>query len=236
MAEEQGNALPAVETPTSPQGGQSADTTPVTSGADSSEATEVQEQASPKAPSSSSKSGGKKEPKVNLYQSEEFRRYQATQNRQIEEERQRRMALEAQIREQQLKGMNDYEKAQFRAQEAERQAQELEQRLKMKELEDIKRQDMQRLHDRTGIPIDMLESATSFDEAQNMALEYMESNLESTIEERVTAALEAKLANRTDIGGGKPEPVKSQAQELRETATETRNSVDFVKSLFLDED
>jgi hypothetical protein len=231
MAEEQSNALPATETPASPSGGQPADTVQATSGADSSE--QVQEREAPKAePSSPKKAGGQKEPELTR---EDFRRFQASQNRLVEQERQRRLQLEAQIREQQLKGMNDYEKAQFAAQEAEKRAQELEQALKQKELEDLRRQDMMRLNEKTGIPLDMLDKATSYDEAQEMAMSYLSEQLESTVEERVNAALEAKLANRTDVGGGKPAPVKTQQQEMMEAALEQKSATSFVKSLFIEE-
>ena len=232
MSEEQSNALPTTETPTSPVGGQSADTVPATSGADSSEQVQEQREAPKAAPSSPKKTGGQKEPELTR---EDFRRFQASQNRLVEQERQRRLQLEAQVREQQLKGMNDYEKAQFAAQEAQQRADQLESQLKMKELEDLKVKDMMRLNQKTGIPLDMLETATSYEEAQDMAMEYLSTQLDSTVEERVAAAIEAKKNNRTDTGGGQPTPVRTQRQEMMQAALESNSATSYIKSLFIEE-
>jgi hypothetical protein len=68
-----------------------------------------------------------------------------------------------------------------------------------------------------------------------MAMSYLSEQLESTVEERVNAALEAKLANRTDVGGGKPAPVKTQREEMMEAALEQQSATSFVKSLFIEE-
>lgn len=229
MSEELGNASPVDSTPT--PSGQSDATPVVTSGADVSSTPERQESAPAETPKTTAKPKPEKK-SVNLFESEEFRRYQATQARQIQEERQRADALAAQIREQKLKGMSDYEKIQFAKQESDQRAQALEQQLKQRELEDLKRQDMMRLNQKTGIPLDMLESAKSYEEAQDMAMEYLSTQLESTVEERVAAAIEAKRANKTDTGGGKPAPVQTQREERMTAAMESKDAVSYVAALF----
>jgi len=229
MSEELGNASPVESTPT--PSGQSDAAPVVTSGADVS-STPVQESAPAETPKTTAKPKPEKKQQVNLFESEEFRRYQATQARQIQEERQRADALAAQIREQKLKGMSDYEKIQFAKQESDQRAQSLEQQLKQRELEDLKRQDMMRLNMKTGIPLDMLESATSYEEAQDMAMEYLSTQLESTVEERVSAAIEAKRANKTDTGGGKPAPVQTQREERMSAAMDSKDAASYVAALF----
>ena len=134
-----------------------------------------------------------------------------------------------------MKGMNDYEKAQFAAREAQQRADQLESQLKMKELEDLKVKDMMRLNQKTGIPLDMLETATSYEEAQDMAMEYLSTQLDSTVEERVAAAIEAKKNNRTDTGGGQPTPVRTQRQEMMQAALESNSATSYIKSLFIEE-
>lgn len=227
MSEEIGGTSPQTEAPT-PTG--QSDSAPVTSDAEVSSTPAVQESAPVETPKAA-KPKSKKET-VNLFESEEFRRYQATQARQIREAQERADALAAQIRDQQLKGMNDYEKAQFAAKEAQQKAASLEEQLRLRNLEDLKRQDMVRLNQKTGIPLDMLEGATSYEEAQEMAMAYLEEKLESTVEERVAAALEAKRANRTDTGGGKPAPVLTQRDERLQAAKDSNDASAYVAALF----
>lgn len=175
------------------------------------------------------------EPKINLYESEEFRNYQATQARQIETERRRAAAAEAQLREQRLSGMNDYQKAEFAAQEANERANNLARQLEMRELEEAKNADMRRLNEKTGIPIERLEKAGSYEQAQEMAMDYLREGIEGTIGQKVEEALNARTANMPDTGGGQPQPVKTENEQAIAAAIEAKDSTAYVAAILAGE-
>lgn len=169
--------------------------------------------------------------KVNLFKSEEFRKWQATQTAQVRAAQQRAVELERALSETKKATMNDYERAEFEKNEAIRRASELEQQLELQQLEQARRADMERLNAKTGIPLEQLENATSYEEAQEMAMDYLSMSLEEKARAKAEEITKAKQVNRTDTGGGQPAPVLTESEERLQSAKESRNAHAYYAAL-----
>ena len=174
---------------------------------------------------------GEGEKKVDLFKSSEFRNWQATQTRQIQAAQERTAQLEGQLREQHVSGLNDYEKAQFAAQEATNRANGLERRLQITELQASKMADMQRLNDKTGVPMERLEKAESYEQATEMAMDWLAEGINGTVEAKVAEALTSRETNRPDTGGGQPQPVVPEREMRLQTAQSNNDAVSYVAAI-----
>ena len=216
----------AASTPSeeAPPAGQAQPESGMTSEQTSSESTDVT--ATPEAPKQEAGTE-----KVNLFKSEEFRKWQQTQTAQIRAAQAKAQELKQKLSEQQKAGMNDYERAEFEKNEAIKRATELEQQMEIQRLQAAKQADMERLNEKTGIPLEQLAAATSYEEAQEMAMDYLSMSLEEKAQAKAEAITKAKSANRTDTGGGQPVQVLNDHEQRLSTAKETRNARDYYAAL-----
>lgn len=175
----------------------------------------------------------KSEPKksVNLYELPEFRNVQSNWSKQLEQERQQRLALQQEVEKERLSKMNDFQKERYFRQQAEQRAQELEQRLTLSELRDAKQRDLKDLADLTGAPMEIFEGVDRLVDANMVAMKWMKENSEKAVKERVKAALESREANKPDTGGGAPKAPMSQREERFANASAQRNATAYVAAL-----
>lgn len=203
------------------------------------------EQAEPRAaePQSQAVAGSKptSEPKskdksgVNLFELPEFRQYQSTltrQQQQREQEYQRKLA-EYEQRMQQLEEANldDYEKAQRRAERAENELNKFRtQMTQQQQQEEANRkilEDMQRISTKTGIPIERLFTAQSYDEAWEMGLAHLKE--QSTVLQK--AEEERLEANRTVVGGGKASTPTDRTAKVQNEYLSKKDGKGYIHSI-----
>ncbi len=220
-----------------PETSSSTDSTPVESGQSDEqtpmESTEPRPQTDAAVTSEPAK--GKDKP-VNLYDIPEFRQFQS-QMTQKQQEREHQLQQQLQQYEQRMieledANLDDYQKAEKRAERAEGKLYQFQQQMQQQQMQDKENQrileDMQRIHDKTGIPIENLYEASSYDDALDMGIAFMKEEGASTIKQE-----EAKReANRTIIGGGKAStPTSRRDKELNSILDGQGSPADYLRLL-----
>ena len=115
---------------------------------------------------------GQQPPKVNLFEHPDFQRYQAAQERQQAMLRQQVEQQNQRLRELQMAGMDDFQRAQYEAQEANQRAAGLQQQLEYQQAMQYRAQELGRIAQTTGAPVEALEQAESPAHAWEIAVNY----------------------------------------------------------------
>lgn len=141
----------------------------------------------------------------------ELQRLRSEQGRQMAELR-RQTAFaqqQAQLAEQraeqaQLAGMDDFQKLQFRAEKAERDAMTLRQQIESNMLAQQRFERISALSIKTGVPLEHLNQAETPDDLAVLVAEWKERQIDEQVKARTDKANERAKANKVDLGGGKP--------------------------------
>ncbi len=141
----------------------------------------------------------------------EIQRLRSEQGRQMAELR-RQTAFaqqQAQLAEQraeqaQLAGMDDFQKLQFRAEKAERDAMTLRQQMETQMLAQQRFERISALSIKTGVPLEHLNQAETPDDLAVLVAEWKERQIDEQVKARTDKANERAKANKVDLGGGKP--------------------------------
>lgn len=126
------------------------------------------------------------------------------------------------------KDMDDVQRAQWMAQKAQEEAARyraiLEQQQQAQQLEEQKRQDLQKLSSLTGVPVEKLSDATTYDEAVERAIKLMRGEIE-----------QQRVANKPYLGGGTAStPATRHEAEIRE-AFRSNNAPAAVRAILFEE-
>lgn len=126
------------------------------------------------------------------------------------------------------KDMDDVQRAQWMAQKAQEEAARyraiLEQQQQAQQLEEQKRQDLQKLSSLTGVPVEKLSDATTYDEAVERAIKLMRGEIE-----------QQRAANKPYLGGGTAStPAARHEAEIRE-AFRSNNAPAAVRAILFEE-
>jgi DNA repair exonuclease SbcCD ATPase subunit len=136
--------------------------------------------------------------KVNLFELDEFKGYQAQFNRTVSALQEEIKQLRAAQQQAAMSGMDDLERATFLLQEKDRELAELRQAMERQVVAQQRWQDITELSTLTGAPTNVLDKARSYEEAVKVAIQYMRDHGATAKEIR-----EAKTeANKVDLGGG----------------------------------
>lgn len=175
--------------------------------------------------------------KVNLYELDEFRQYQSQMTR---AQQQREQQLQAQLyqyeqRMQQLEDSNldDYDRAQRRAERAEQRLiafqQQIAQQYQQQEANQRIYEDLQRIHDRTGIPVEELAAANpaTYDDAWDVGIAYMKKQGATQAEQNEAQ----REANRTVVGGGKASTPSTRKERELDRAMAEGDPVAYIRNL-----
>lgn len=126
-----------------------------------------------------------------------------------------------------LKDMDDMEKAQWQAQKAQQEAQRyrtiLEQQQQAAQLETQKRQDLERLSSMTGVAVDKIQDAATYDEAVERAIKLMRGDAERK-----------KEANYPDIGGGFASTPATRSEAAARDAWKRKDAAAAVRAVLFD--
>lgn len=114
------------------------------------------------------------------------------------------------------------EERRYRFLEAERQAL-AEERNQLARMRDI-----MNLHRKTGAPVEVLEQASTYDEAVEISLEWATKSARQKAEAEYQAKAEKSAANRVDIGGG---TARTEADELEREYQEAKAAGDVVRMM-----
>lgn len=164
-------------------------------------------------------------PQVNLFESPEFRKYQASYDAQIARMQAEVQRLQAAQHEQAMSGMDDLERTQYQLKLKDQEVQQYRMTLQEQQIAAQKQADINRLSSMSGAPAAIFEAAETYDDAVKLALEYQRQN-----NEQARAAREQKLqANRVDLGGGGAStPVEREKTEA-ERLLKSGDSMGFYK-------
>ena len=189
------------------------------------------------------------QPKENLDSNEQFRKWKAEYDRKLdalqkerENERthwQRQYEEQQQrIREKELAGMDDYQRAQYERDEALRIANDNARRYADLQTQIARERELSAIATKFSVPREALEEATSRAEALEMAWDYRQHNeqeqrqrTERDSEERRTQREEKRAANKVDTGAGIGSTPKSDFEREYEAALKSGNSAKLARFL-----
>lgn len=154
----------------------------------------------------------------------EIQRLRSEQGRQMAELKRQaafaqQQAQQAELRAQQaaMANMDDFQKAQYRAEMAEREVMTLRQQIESNMLAQQRFERISALSLKTGVPLEHLNQAETPDDLAVLVADWKERQIDEQVKARTDKAAERAKANKVDLGGGKPhESEKSDDALFRE--------------------
>lgn len=154
----------------------------------------------------------------------ELQKLRSEQGRQMAELRRQaafaqQQAQQAELRAQQaaMANMDDFQKAQYRAEMAEREVMTLRQQIESNMLAQQRFERISALSIKTGVPLEHLNQAETPDDLAVLVADWKERQIDEQVKARTDKAAERAKANKVDLGGGKPhESEKSDDALFRE--------------------
>ncbi len=141
----------------------------------------------------------------------EIQRLRSEQGRQMAELKRQaafaqQQAQQAELRAQQaaMANMDDFQKAQYRAEMAEREVMTLRQQIESNMLAQQRFERISALSIKTGVPLEHLNQAETPDDLALLVADWKEKQIDEQVKARTDKAAERAKANRVDLGGGKP--------------------------------
>ena len=230
MSEELTSGIGASPEPSPEFGGQAQPTSPGTpQGQTDAPGREPQAQESSPPPAAKPAQPPKPDNKVNLFESAEFRQYQAQQERQKAELQKRVQEMETQMEQYATANMDDFQRAQWEKEKYKRVADEREQALRqmqqdfqLAQLNAQRQQDLLALSQEYGVPADKLANARTYDEARYLAqVEQLQQQI----------AQQRAAVNRPDLGGGRANTPVDRLDSEFDRAVKQRDPVAYMRLL-----
>lgn len=164
-------------------------------------------QAQPTSPAPQSQPDSQAQAKpVNLFELDEFRKYQSAKDRemrQIREQSQQQMAqMQAQLEALQTRDMPDDQRAGFEIQKRDRYIQQLQKEMQDIRVEQARVTALSEISRETGAPLDVLLEADNPDDAWRRGHRWAKDNLTKAQQKQVAQDAEEQRANQVDIGRG----------------------------------
>jgi hypothetical protein len=153
----------------------------------------------------------------------EIQRLRSEQGRQMAELKRQaafaqQQAQQAELRAQQaaMANMDDFQKAQYRAEMAEREVMTLRQQIESNMLAQQRFERISALSLKTGVPLEHLNQAETPDDLAVLVADWKERQIDEQVKARTDKAAERAKANKVDLGGGKPhEPDSSDEAKFK---------------------
>jgi len=142
------------------------------------------------------------QPRINLFESPEFRQFQASQQRQIAEYQRQAQEYQQQLHAARMEQMDDLEKANYTADQYRGAYEQMQQQVERQQLEYQRWQTLQELSVKTGVPVEKLSVAATPKDAYELAIAEMKAQTETIANTRAAELAKRQEANRPDIGGG----------------------------------
>jgi len=192
-------------------------------------------QAAPQAqaqPTGQDGQGQSSQPKVNLFELEDFKKYQSQQEKRFTQERQQSQVqlaqLQRQLQELRVQSIPEDERAAFEVEEIRRQNAELQQQIEYNRLMTQKYADIQKLSTKSGVSVDDLWKFETFAEAAEYALEHTVKSKEADVERLAEELIKKREAARSDLGGGAPVTTEELDTRNRKDAIKRKDGKAFV--------
>ena len=141
----------------------------------------------------------------------EIQRLRSEQGRQMAELKRQaafaqQQAQQAELRAQQaaMANMDDFQKAQYRAEMAEREVMTLRQQIESNLLAQQRFERISALSIKTGVPLEHLNQAETPDDLAVLVADWKERQIDEQVKARTDKAAERAKANKVDLGGGRP--------------------------------
>jgi hypothetical protein len=171
-------------------------------------------------------------PKINLFESQEFKAYQAQQSRTLSQYQQQLAEQQRQIDEARMASMDDLQQAQYRAERAEaelqRYAAEYEQQQRVYQYEQARMMKLQDYSTKLGIPVETLAQYQTPLELADFLADYHKAQVESLANTRAAELKARAEASKPDLGGGSLSNITDSA--ARE-AYQSRDPVAYIRAL-----
>lgn len=171
-------------------------------------------------------------PKINLFESPEFKAYQAQQSRTLSQYQQQLAEYQRVADEARMASMDDLERAEYRAQQAEARAQQYEEMIQQQQAtqqyEQARLMKLQEISTKTSIPLDTLAQARTPLELSDIISDYFKQQVDTLANTRAAELRARQDANRPDLGGGSLASFPDNA--MRE-AWQNRDATAYIRAL-----
>lgn len=162
----------------------------------------------------------------NLFDDENFKRYQAAQSRREAELQQQLAAHQAQLREIQMSGMDDFERAQYQIQELQGALQQRDAYLEQQRAQQYRADTLRQISQEMGVPLDVIQSAESPTQAWEIAARHVRS---ASASEQARRAQQAE-ANKPYLGNGTAMATNATDNDFN-SALKNRDPVAWVRAV-----
>jgi hypothetical protein len=191
--------------------------------------TEQAQETSSEQPQSEQPTQTEETPKVNLFDSDEFKKWQATQTRQIQQLQQRAARAEQAAKQAQMAGMDDMQKLQFERDELRQQVQAAQQQMEYQRLEAQKNQDIAEIIAETGVPREVIEGAENVYDAWKLASRYATKSAKEQAKMLAKAEKEKAENNAVDLGGGAASTPSTRWDDKAKDLIKSKDASGFIK-------
>ena len=168
---------------------------------------------------------------VNLFELPEFRNYQRQMDQRIAMLQQQAQAARAQVDQVAMANMDDFQKAQYAAQQAQARVQELQQELERRDLMQAKFERIQTVSRETGVPLEILNQAETPDDLAVIVAKHLKTNRQQQAQEETQREAEKAKANKVDLGSGKAQGGDARYNAALDEAFKKGDSLAYVRLL-----
>lgn len=139
---------------------------------------------------------------VNLQEIPEFKNWQRQVNQTMQQYQMQAAQAAQELERRRLEGMDDLEKAQYRADQYEAQVRQYQQQMEYNQLLMQRNADIDAISAETGAPRELLDTAENFADAWRIATRHLKEQADKVVNTRAAELVERIEANAVDIGGG----------------------------------
>lgn len=165
-----------------------------------------------------------KQPRRNLYEDPDVKKLVAAQERAYQ---QKMAALQAQLRDAQTRGLDDFQKVEYERNELRTTLQQMKSQAEEREALAYRDGKLREISQEYGVPLDALQDAESPTDAYKLAADHLRTNRKR---EEAQAA-QAREANRPYLGGGGAQTSGDRMTDAFNTARKARSPADWVRAV-----
>lgn len=165
-----------------------------------------------------------KQPRRNLYEDPDVKKLVAAQERAYQ---QKMAALQAQLRDAQTRGLDDFQKVEYERNELRATLQQVKAQAEEREALAYRDGKLREISQEYGVPLDALQDAESPTDAYKLAADHLRTNRKR---EEAQAA-QAREANRPYLGGGGAQTSGDRMTDAFNTARKARSPADWVRAV-----
>lgn len=166
--------------------------------------------------------------KRNLYEDPDVKKLVAAQERAYQ---QKMAALQAQLRDAQTRGLDDFQKVEYERNELRSQLQQVQAAMEEREALAYRDGKLREISQEYGVPLEVLHDAESPTDAYKLAADHLRTNRKREEAQAAQQAAQQREANRPYLGGGGAQTGADRMADAFTTARKNRSPADWVKAV-----